>query len=86
MPDIEKPKADKGEAPMSRQFKAWSLAGQLGYMIAIPIVVFALLGRLADKYAGTSPWLLLLGILLSIFISTYLIYKKTAEVMKDIES
>ena len=62
-------------------FKAWSLAGELGYTIAIPIVVFALLGRFADKTWGTSPWFLLLGILISITASSWLIYRKVKEIL-----
>lgn len=65
----------------TKEFKAWALAGELGYTIAIPIVIFALLGRFADKTLGTSPWLLLLGILISIFASSYLIYRKMKELM-----
>lgn len=65
----------------TKEFHAWALAGELGYTIAIPIVIFALLGRFADKTLGTSPWLLLLGILISIFASSYLIYRKMREII-----
>lgn len=64
-----------------KTFKVWSLAGQLGFSIAIPIVLFALLGRLADKAFGTSPFILLIGILLSIFVSSWLIYKKVRDIL-----
>ncbi|MFA4818065.1 MAG: AtpZ/AtpI family protein [Parcubacteria group bacterium] len=65
--------------------KPWSALGfawQLGYSIVIPIVVFALIGRLLDKKLDTSPWLLLLGILISIIMTTVLVYQKTIKVMK----
>lgn len=65
----------------TKPFRAWVLAGELGYMIAIPIVIFALIGRFADRFFDTSPWLLLIGILISIFTSTWLIYRKVKEVM-----
>jgi ATP synthase protein I len=65
----------------SKKIKVWALAGELGFTIAIPIVVLAILGRLGDKYLNTSPLLLLLGVLLSIFISSYLIYKKISEII-----
>lgn len=58
-----------------------SLAFELGYLVAIPIVVFALAGRVADRTLGTSPWLLLLGILLSIVLSTALIYRKVSRLL-----
>ena len=53
-----------------------SLSLEIGFTIAIPIVALALLGRMADKYFDTTPLLLLAGILLSIFISIFLIYRK----------
>ena len=65
--------------------KYWSalgFAGELGYSIVIPIVIFALVGRLLDKKLDTSPWMLLLGILISIIVTTVLVYKKTIKVMK----
>ncbi len=64
-----------------KEFKVWSLAGQLGFSIAIPIVIFALVGRMIDKALGTSPFILLGGILLSIFVSSWLIYKKMRDIL-----
>jgi F0F1-type ATP synthase assembly protein I len=64
---------------------SWSALGfawELGYSITIPIVIFALVGRLIDKKLGTSPWMLLVGILVSIMVSSYMVYKKTIKVMK----
>ena len=80
---MEQPKGQKNAEVKnkSKEFKAWVLAGELGYIIAIPIVVLALLGRLADKAWGTAPWLMLLGIILSIATSSYLIYKKVKDIM-----
>lgn len=65
--------------------KPWSALGfawQLGYSIVVPIVVFALAGRLLDKKMDTSPWFLLGGILASIIVSSYIVYKKTIEIIK----
>ena len=67
----------KSEKPWS----AVSLAWELGYSMAVPLVGLALLGRFLDKKFGTSPWLLLVGILISISISSYLIYKKTVDIL-----
>ena len=69
---------DQNEKPWSALGFAW----QLGYSIVIPIVVFALIGRLLDKKLDTSPWLLLLGILISIIVTTVLVYQKTIKIMK----
>lgn len=46
-----------------------SLVFELGYLIAIPIVVCALGGRLMDRYCGTSPVFLLVGIGVAMVIS-----------------
>lgn len=62
-------------------FSAWQLAWELGYAIAIPIVALALVGRWADKALGTSPWLLLTGILVSIIISSFAVYKKVSSII-----
>lgn len=64
---------------------ALSLAFELGYTIAVPLVVLALTGRLLDSRYQTSPWFLLAGILLSIVVSSWLVYKKTLKIFADIE-
>lgn len=69
-----------------KSWSALSLAWELGYTIAIPIVIFALLGRFLDKKLGTSPFLLLAGIFLSLIITTIGITKKTMKVMKELEN
>ncbi|MDI6777896.1 MAG: AtpZ/AtpI family protein [Patescibacteria group bacterium] len=64
-----------------KSFSALKLAWDLGFTIAIPLVVFALAGRFLDKKLGTSPWLLLAGILISIAVSSWLVYKKTLDII-----
>ena len=68
-----------------KQENSWSavgLAWELGYTIAVPLVALALAGRYLDKKLDTSPWLLLIGILVSIALSSWLVYKKTLDIMK----
>ncbi len=62
--------------PKQPEYKAWDLALNLGFIIVIPIVLFALAGRFADKYFNSSPWFLLVGILVSIIVTTILVYRK----------
>ncbi len=62
-------------------WSALSLAWELGYTIAVPIVVFALLGRFLDKWLGTSPWLLLVGIFASLIASSIGVYFKAAKII-----
>lgn len=73
MPESEK----KQETSLT--FSAWQLAWELGYTIAIPIVLFALAGRWADNEFGTGPWLLLTGIVASLFTTSFLVYRKVSK-------
>jgi F0F1-type ATP synthase assembly protein I len=67
-------------------YSAFGLAMQLGYLIVIPLVALAVGGRMLDKKFDSSPLFLLAGVLLSVFISSYLVYSKTKEVMKEIDA
>lgn len=64
-----------------KEFSALGLAWELGYTIAVPFVALALLGRYLDKKLGTSPWILLVGILVSIAVSSWAVYKKTLDII-----
>ncbi|HIP51242.1 MAG TPA: AtpZ/AtpI family protein [Campylobacterales bacterium] len=61
-----------------------SLVWELGYMIAIPIVVLAVGGAWLDKKMGTSPWMLLLGVGSSIIMTSFMVYSKVAVLMSDL--
>lgn len=65
--------------------QALGLAWELGYSIAVPLVLFALLGRWADQAWGTSPWGLLSGVLLSIVLTSFLLVRKFSQLVHDIE-
>lgn len=60
----------------SGKMSMMGLAFELGYLIAIPLVVFALAGRYADMRFGTAPFLLLLGMALALGTSLWLIARK----------
>ncbi|MFA5926367.1 MAG: AtpZ/AtpI family protein [Parcubacteria group bacterium] len=62
-------------------WSAASLAWELGYLIAIPLVVLALLGRFIDRKYHTEPWFFLLGIILAILITSYTVYKKSKDII-----
>lgn len=71
---------DEGKKERSTLWQVLSLAWNLGYLIAIPLVVFALLGRFLDKRFGTSPLALLAGIFISLVVTAIGVYKKTKEI------
>ncbi|MBI2552634.1 AtpZ/AtpI family protein [Candidatus Uhrbacteria bacterium] len=62
-------------------WSALSLAWELGYTIAVPLVVLALGGRWLDRRFETSPWLLLVGIGISLVVSSWLVYFKMMKII-----
>lgn len=60
----------------------FGIAWELGYTIAIPIVLLALGGRLLDRVLGTSPLFLLVGIPLAILVSSIAVAKKARELLE----
>lgn len=67
------PSKSEKAAPL---LNVWSLAGELGLLIAIPVVVFVLLGVWLDKRLGTLPLFIILGIILSMLTSIVTIARK----------
>lgn len=63
--------------------EALGLAWGLGYRIAVPIVIFGLLGRFLDAKLGTSFIFLLVGIFFALGTSTYLIYRELKRILKE---
>ena len=57
-----------------------SLVGQLGFIIAIPLVLLALAGRYLDKVWHTSPLFLLVGMGLALIISSAVVWKMVKEI------
>lgn len=73
-------------APVRPLWQALNLAWELGYTIVIPLVLFALAGRYADKQFGTSPWLLLAGMALAIAVTTIALVRKFSKLIKDVNA
>ncbi|MBI4250483.1 AtpZ/AtpI family protein [Candidatus Uhrbacteria bacterium] len=57
----------------------------IGFMVAVPLVGFALLGRYADKAFNSSPLFFLSGVVVSIIVSSILIFRKTMQLMHEAE-
>ncbi|RME58921.1 AtpZ/AtpI family protein [Candidatus Parcubacteria bacterium] len=67
-------------------FKVWyafSLAWQMGFIIAVPIGLFLLLGMWADKTLGTHPLLLLAGVLAGIVTTIYEVYHTITPLLEE---
>lgn len=66
----------------STVWQAFNLAWELGYTIVVPLVIFALAGRYADKKWHTSPWLLLSGMAVAIIVTTMLLIRKFSKLLR----
>ena len=72
--------------PRAPLWQALGLAWELGYTIAIPLVILTLAGRWADQVFHTGPWLLLTGISLSIMASSLLLVRKFKQIIGRIDT
>jgi hypothetical protein len=59
------------------------IAGNLGYMIAVPAVLFIVGGAYADKWFGTSPILVLTGIPLAFIVSGFSVFRLIKQVQAE---
>lgn len=76
-----------GKKPIKNtsSFSALSLAWELGYLITIPLIVFALSGRWLDKHFNTSPIFLLIGLFFSLLITSIFVYQKTIKMTAEFD-
>ncbi|MEJ0021161.1 MAG: AtpZ/AtpI family protein [Candidatus Doudnabacteria bacterium] len=78
MPDL-KPKPDN----TPNKWALVSLATEMGFIIALPLLVFALGGKWLDaRMHNSTPWFTLLGILLAITSTTIWLTRKIKDLIK----
>ena len=72
--------------PRKEEFKvfyALSLAWQLGFLIAVPIGGFLLLGHLADRIFKSQPLFLIIGAAVGLTITIYEVYHLLLLLIKE---
>lgn len=73
----------KSPDPILSKWKLVNLAMEMGFVIALPLVLFALGGKWLDHKVGNqTPWFTLLGIVLAITATTVWLTKKLKEYIK----
>ena len=65
-----------------KTFYALSFAWQLGFLIIAPIGGFLLLGFWLDKKFNSSPFILIVGVILGVVITFYEIYHLLVPLIK----
>ena len=77
------PNPQKPVDPNINKWKLVNLAMELGYIIALPLLVLALAGKWLDmKLDNHIPWFTLLGIVLAITATTIWLTKKLKQYIK----
>lgn len=66
--------------PKTPLLNVWGLAGELGLIIAIPLVILVLVGIKIDKTLGTTPLFIIAGIVLSFIASSVSIARKIKKI------
>ena len=82
MPDIlqqPRPNGSKGMGLMLSLRLAWNL----GFIIAIPVVVFGFGGAYLDKHFGTTPIFVITGFALAIVLTVIGVYRKVKEILGE---
>ncbi|MEI8230183.1 MAG: AtpZ/AtpI family protein [Candidatus Peregrinibacteria bacterium] len=73
----------KDETQPMGLFLSLRLAWNLGYIIALPVVVFGFGGALADKKLGTSPLFIIAGFVLAALLTGVGVYRRVKEIVKS---
>ena len=62
------------------ELNVWSLAGELGLIIVIPLLFFLFIGVKIDLVLETKPMFILLGVVVAAVSSSVLIYRKIKKI------
>ena len=65
--------------------QALGFAWEMGYTMAIPLVLLALGGRFLDHYLNSSPLFLLISILVSVIISSIALGIKATQIINRVD-
>lgn len=65
---------------------AFDFTFQVGLLIILPLVIFAILGKLVDERTNTSPLFFFIGLVAGLIIAGLLVWKKTNAIIKQIEN
>jgi len=75
----------RGSAPKKELSTAemFGLFGEIGYLIAIPAVLLGFGGAHLDRYLGTSPICILIGMALAMVISALAVWRRIKPLLES---
>jgi F0F1-type ATP synthase assembly protein I len=82
MPTAELPESKDEVASSNATFLGLRFAGELGYMIAVPAVLFGFGGAYLDKYIHTTPLFIILGLVVAFALSAIGVTRKVKEIVE----
>lgn len=59
------------------------IMGELVWMIAVPVVLLAFLGKWLDNRWNTRPWFLIFGFVLAALISGFAVWRRVHQLGKE---
>lgn len=62
------------------------IAGDFGATIAVPVIIFVLIGQWLDEKYAQSPWFTVSGFVLAVLVSGKIIYKKAKEYGREYQA
>ena len=62
------------------------IVGEFGGLIAIPVVVFVLVGRWLDGRWGTKPWMTIFAFVLAALVSGLMVWRRTKQVAVEYQA
>jgi len=65
---------------------AFRIIGDFGAAIAVPVVIFVLIGQYLDSLYGTRPWITVVGLIIAALITVKLIHKKANRYGKEYQA
>lgn len=79
---MENDKKLKENSDVTKKWQLVSIASELGFIIALPLVALGFAGKWLDNKFGTEPWITLAGILLAIVLTTTWLTKRIKSILK----
>lgn len=68
--------------PSKSIINVWAIAGEIGLIIALPLVFLILIGVKVDRLLNTTPLFIIVALIFSMVISTITIVRKVKQVTK----
>lgn len=81
-----KKQTENGPQMRGAIWQALGFAWDFGIVVVLPLAALGIGGRLLDKHYGTSPWIFLAAVVISIFLSVFLLVVRLKKIIAKVTS